>query len=791
MKFIILGSGARENAIISKLVENSYNKVYCFSNYINPQIEKIVNEYIVIPILYNNNNILREINNIYIENDEIIVIPGSETFLAIGIVDFLMKYNILCIGPLKISAMIETSKCFCRHHLTYNNLQEFQPKYEVIYEFNKDRLLDIFKSYNYSFVIKADSLCGGKGVRVYDLENHMDSLDYIQGLVNNTLNFETTNKCILEERLCGPEFSLLSFCDGKNIKHMPLVQDYKDLGDYNTIKTGGMGSIILPSHTFPFLTDEELLKCQDLNRKVMLNLSEDTEYGYRGILYGGYMKTEKGVKLIEFNARFGDPECVNLLSLLETPLTNILKSIIRQDLDKLEIKFRKEYSLCRYLVPPGYPNYVNGTNPSNVSINIINNNNNNNNNNILLAGITQGSSTDNFKLTRSRSIALISCHSRLEKCIEEIEKLTSTIQGPVIYRKDIGSNYLTKNSYEQSGVNIIEGEQVVKKIQSAVESTYDENVVSQYGDFGGLYDISKKIISGGFQNPVLVASTDGVGTKTKLVLDVLGEEMGLKSLGQDIVNHSVNDIIVKGAEPLFFLDYVASGKINSDNIKYLVEGIAEACCQNGVSLLGGETAEMPGVYKEGCYDIVGTIIGMCSQNKIINGPKDIMTGDIVFGLRSSGPHTNGYSLIRKILKEEMENHNNSTELKINGVSITEFIKPHKSYLKELTNFQNIDIDIKIKGLCHITGGGYYGNLPRVIGNDLGLELKVPILEPFATLQQIGNLSDREMYDTFNCGYGMLVFIDEKYKETVLKETYCHYLGKVVTRDGELEQINLV
>ena len=332
---------------------------------------------------------------------------------------------------------------------------------------------------------------------------------------------------------------------------------------------------------------------------------------------------------------------------------------------------------------------------------------------------------------------------------------------------------------------------VVSKIQEAVQRTHNDYVIADYGGFSGIFDIGTFIHNHGISNPVLINSTDGVGTKTELVLSVLGEEKGLYSLGQDIVGHSVNDIIVCGAKPLYFLDYVASSLITSDNVKYLLEGISHACVQNKVSILGGETAEMPGVYRSGSYDIVGTIIGIADSKKMIRGKQNIKEGDVVLGLLSSGPHTNGYSLIRKVLLNYITEHGVHFEpqLRINGISIKSFINPHQSYYPEVNGMLQEGIDIH--GLCHITGGGYQENIPRILPDGLGVELEFSILEPFATLQQIGTIPTAEMYRVFNCGYGMLVVVPASEKEKVIQKYNATEIGKVVKLESGSSSVNIL
>lgn len=774
MKFVILGSGARENIIIKKLKENPCNLIFCISNYVNPQINEVSDGYFNLPLL-DCDTILNTITTIYHDNphDEIIVVPGSEKFLEIGIVDTLEKLNIPSIGPLSKMAMIETSKKFCRNYLNYNHLQKYQPKYYTIYNYNQYKLEEIFQHLNYSFVVKADGLCGGKGVREYNSENWEEAFDYCRSLLDENNNFFHPSKFLIEEKLFGEEFSLMSFCDGKNISHMPVVQDYKNLNESEPIKTGGMGSVILANHSFPFLNEEDIVECQELNKKIMLNLSRDSCYGYRGILYGGFMKTKEGVKLIEYNARFGDPECVNILSLLKTPLDLIFKSIVRQELDKINIIFEKKNCVCQYLVPVGYPK-----NQTNYDISLVNISENYPKNNIYMAAI-QLTEDSQFAMMNSRAIALVSKHEILSVSMHILKEIRQYLVGCFSWRDDIGKKYLISASYHDTGVDITEGSQVVEKIKDMVQSTHNQYVCSDYGGFSGMFNIGKVIETFGFQNPILVSSTDGVGTKTELVLRILGEKEGLISLGRDIVGHSVNDILVSGAMPLYFLDYVASSKIKSENIKYLLEGISDACRENNLVIMGGETAEMPGVYQDKSYDIVGTIVGIVDSHKIIKGPLLIKEGDIVLGLLSSGPHTNGYSLIRKVLEPFLDRNTDKNQ-KINEISIQNFISPHRSYYLDLQMLKQDNIDIH--GLCHITGGGFHENIPRILPDNLGVKLKVPILEPFATLQKIANISDEEMYRVFNCGFGMLVIVSEKDRDKIMSKYFAHDLGKVVKLD---------
>lgn len=302
--------------------------------------------------------------------------------------------------------------------------------------------------------------------------------------------------------------------------------------------------------------------------------------------------------------------------------------------------------------------------------------------------------------------------------------------------------------YQQAGVDIEAGQQAVALMKAAIQSTFTTAVLSDVGNFGGLYDaVALKALDA----PLLVASTDGVGTKTKVAAKLNRWD----SIGQDLVNHCVNDILVQGARPLFFLDYLASDRLDPQQMATIVTGMATACRAVGCALLGGETAEMPGVYVSGEVDIVGTIIGVVDREHAIDGHA-IQAGDAIIALASTGLHTNGYSLARYILAELdwTVPHNGL------GMSIGEALMAvHRCYLEPIQRLQNADI--AIHGLAHITGGGVVDNLPRILSSGLGARLErgtwsVPPI--FTLLQTLGSVAESEMYRVFNMGLGMLVVL---------------------------------
>ena len=300
-------------------------------------------------------------------------------------------------------------------------------------------------------------------------------------------------------------------------------------------------------------------------------------------------------------------------------------------------------------------------------------------------------------------------------------------------------------SYKDAGVDIDAGDALIERIKPYAKKTMREGVLNGLGGFGALFEISKK-----YQNPVLVSGTDGVGTKLKLAF-----EWGFHdTVGIDLVAMSVNDILVQGAEPLFFLDYFACGKLDIDTAADVIKGIAQGCEQSNCALIGGETAEMPTMYPDGEYDLAGFAVGAVEKDKIING-STITAGDVILGLASNGVHSNGFSLVRKVLEVSKADLN----MDMGGVTLQQAISaPTRIYVKPILATLE---QINIKGMAHITGGGLTENVPRVLPEGLQAVIhsnswtRSPL---FQWLQQAGNISDDEMHRVFNCGIGMVVIV---------------------------------
>jgi phosphoribosylformylglycinamidine cyclo-ligase len=332
-------------------------------------------------------------------------------------------------------------------------------------------------------------------------------------------------------------------------------------------------------------------------------------------------------------------------------------------------------------------------------------------------------------------------------------------------------------SYKDSGVDVERGYQAVKLMKEHVKSTYTKGVLGDIGSFGGFFQMPQ-----GMAEPVLVAGTDGVGTKLKYA--IISDRHD--TIGIDAVAMCVNDIVCQGAKPLIFLDYFATGALSPEKVALVVSGVAEGCRQSGAALIGGETAEMPGFYPGGDYDIAGFAVGVVDKKKIINGA-NIKEGDVLIGLKSSGIHSNGYSLVRKLFGEnieELEKYDESLGAKPIDVLLT----PTRIYVKSILALIE---KVNVKGIAHITGGGFIENIPRIFPEGIGCEIEKNSYEKpaiFKELQKRAAISDEQIYNTFNMGIGMVVCVDKKDVEATIAQLEstgekCCVIGKTVKGSG--------
>ncbi len=339
-------------------------------------------------------------------------------------------------------------------------------------------------------------------------------------------------------------------------------------------------------------------------------------------------------------------------------------------------------------------------------------------------------------------------------------------------------------TYAQAGVDVKAGEAAVERIKMLARSTFGPNVLSEIGSFGGFY----KLPQGEMSNPVLVSSADGVGTKLKLAF-ISGKH---DTIGEDLVNHCVNDILVHGARGMFFLDYIATGKLDPTTIADIVTGLARGCKNSGMALIGGETAEMPDFYQPGEYDIAGFIVGIVDQNKVVNG-STIQVGDVCIGLASNGLHTNGYSLARKVVFD-IAKHRHDDPVPELGMTIGEaLLKVHRCYAPLI--FPLLEKH-EIHGMAHITGGGLPGNLNRVLPEGCDAEIERtswPVLPIFSYLAKTGNLDETDIYSAFNMGIGYVLVVPASAADTIMRDLAgmgetAYRIGRIIRGDRKVRLI---
>ncbi len=740
MRILVIGSGGREHALAWKLAQS-------------PRVTDVF----VAP--GNGGTVGGKLENVSVAADDIfelvafaqksavdLVVVGPEIPLAAGIVDAFQVAGVRAFGPVQAAAQLEASKVFAKQFM----VEEGIPTAPGAAFTDYDAALAYLRQLDGPVVVKADGLAAGKGVLVCDTRVEAEAA--LKQIMVDRAFGAAGDRVLIETRLAGEEASLLAFCDGTTVTPMLPARDYKRALDGDGgLNTGGMGGYCPSPHVTPELVAE-------VTRRVLQPAVDGMRRRgtpYVGVLYAGLMLTEAGPRVLEFNCRFGDPETQLLMPLLYTDLVDILLACIEGRLASVPIAWKSLTSVGVVLASGGYPgDYAKGKpltpGPSPAGRGETH---------IFHAGtklrdgqlVTSGGRVLAVVATAP---TLIEARERAYEGVKHIHFEGMHYRTDIAAKVQIGESANQQiihpqiyNAYAASGVDIDAKMTAFQRMRAAVESTYTVAVFGGIGAFGGQIALDDVCL----HDAVLVASTDGVGTKT-----MLAEAMGrYDTVGHDIVNHCVNDVLVQGARPLFFLDYIASGKLEPDVIVSVVSGCAAACRAVGCVLIGGETAEMPGVYKPGSFDLVGTLVGWAPREELIDG-RDVRPGDVCLGLPSSGLHTNGYSLARRVL----DDLGWATVLPELGRSVGEaLLAPHRAYLAEFDALVNTGV--RIKAMAHITGGGFPDNLPRVLPDGVGVQLdrrawEVPPI--FRLIQQRGQVSDDEMYRVFNMGIGMVVIV---------------------------------
>ncbi|XP_004594186.3 trifunctional purine biosynthetic protein adenosine-3 [Ochotona princeps] len=766
-RVLVIGNGGREHALAWKLAQSRHIQQVLVApgNAGTACSGKISNTAISV----DNHAALAQ----FCKHENIaLVVVGPEAPLAAGVVESLTSAGVRCFGPTAKAAQLESSKRFAkefmdRHGIPTARWRAFTSPEEACHF--------ILSADFPALVVKASGLAAGKGVIV--AENREEACKAVQEMMQEKTFGAAGETIVVEELLEGEEISCLCFTDGKTVTPMPPAQDHKRLleGDHGP-NTGGMGAYC-PA---PQVSKDLLLEIKNtiLQRAVDGMQQEGTPY--IGVLYAGIMLTKDGPKVLEFNCRFGDPECQVILPLLKSDLFEVIQSALDGLLCmSLPAWLDDHTAVTIVMASQGYPGaYAKGVEitgfPEAQALGLQ----------VFHAGtaLLEGRVVTNG----GRVLAVTAIQETLSSALEEAKKgLTLLKFAGSIYRTDIGFRALAflqrprGLTYKDSGVDIAAGNMLVKKIQPLAKATSRRGCDVALGDFAGLFDLK----AAGFKDPLLASGTDGVGTKLKIAQLCNKHD----TIGQDLVAMCVNDILAQGAEPLFFLDYFACGKLDLKTAEAVVAGIAKACGKAGCALLGGETAEMPDMYPPGEYDLAGFAVGAMERDQKLPHLERITEGDVVVGVASSGLHSNGFSLVRKIVAKSSLQYSSPAPAGCGDQTLGDLLlTPTRIYSHSLLPVLRSG---HVKAFAHITGGGLLENIPRVLPQKLGVDLdarswRIPRI--FSWLQQEGQLSEEEMARTFNCGVGAALVVAKEHTELLLRDIQqrqeeAWVIGSVVAR----------
>ncbi|KAJ4485915.1 aminoimidazole ribonucleotide synthetase [Lentinula aciculospora] len=768
LKILLLGAGGREHALTWKLVQSPLvEHIYvCPGNGGTNQEAKASN--LNLP-----SNDFPQLVDFAVKTGINLVVPGPEQPLVDGVEVYFRKVGIPVFGPSPLAARMEGSKAFSKDFMARHSIPTAE--FRVFQSSQIDEAICYVKTCGHPVVLKADGLAAGKGVLIPQSEE--EAIAGLKEILVANVFGTAGNQIVVEEQLTGPEISVLAFSDGYTVVPLPPAQDHKRIGEGDVgLNTGGMGAYAPAPVASPSIMRQIM---EESIRPTIDGMRRDG-FPFVGMLFTGFMLTSNGPKVLEYNVRFGDPETEALMLLLDeqADLAAILLSCSEHRLDSVPVPIRNGVAVSVVLASAGYPGtYAKGKKiqigelPSDAVV--------------FHAGTEQQSGET---LTAGGRVLVATAYSpTLEEALKTVYQAVDHVsfEGKT-YRRDIAHRALkvTDSSkgltYAQAGVSVDAGNSLVEVIKPFVRSTRRTGADAEIGGFGGVFDLKAT----GYVDPVLVSGTDGVGTKLRVAVDAGIHD----TVGIDLVAMSVNDLLVQGAEPLYFLDYYGCSKLDVPIASQVIKGIAEGCRQANCALIGGETAEMPGMYQPGDYDLAGFAVGAVERERILPSD-DITAGDILLGVASSGLHSNGFSLVRKILETTNLSYSSPCPWDPTLTLGRALLKPTTIYIKQILPAAQAGL---IKGMSHITGGGFIENIPRVLPKELGCSIdtstwKLPPV--FQFLMQQGGVQPLEMARTFNNGIGMVVVVSASNAplaaETLRKagDAEIYRIGQVTSKAG--------
>ncbi|KAJ2727157.1 Bifunctional purine biosynthetic protein ade1 [Coemansia sp. Benny D115] len=754
LKVLVIGSGGREHALAWALAKSSnVSKVFVApgNGGTATASDKIEN----VAIGHSKNDFPALVEFAQTQNVGLVV-PGPEQPLVDGVADAFKKVGIPTFGPSAKAARMEGSKAFSKDFMkkhgiptaAYGNFTD----YEAACAFVQAAEFDV--------VIKASGLAAGKGVLMPT--NKAEALQALKSVMVDREFGDAGDEVVVEELLEGQEISVLAVSDGYTVTSFPAAQDHKRAYDGdNGPNRGGMGAYA-PA---PVATPQLLREIHEKVLQPSIDGMRRDGFPFVGCLFTGFMLTAQGPKVLEYNCRFGDPETEVVLPLLDDTcdLAAVLLAAAEGRLDAEPLRFKRGFAATVVMASEGYP----GSYPKGRGITIG-----------ALAEGTQvfhagtKSSDSSVVTSGGRVLAVTGVDETLQGALDRAYTSVGAVgfEG-AFWRKDIGYRAIAHLkqaaaeassgglSYADAGVDIDAGNRLVDLIKPIVKATRRAGTDSDIGGFGGVFDLKAT----GYTDPVLVSATDGVGTKLKIAHEMRIHD----TVGIDLVAMQVNDIVVQGAEPLFFLDYYACGHLDVEATRDFVRGVADGCLQAGCALIGGETAEMPGLYSEGDYDVAGFAVGAVERTEILPRTSEIGAGDVLVGMASSGVHSNGFSLVRKIVAHAGLDFHSPCPWK-EGSSVGQaLLTPTRIYVKPLLPLVRSQL---VKGMAHITGGGFTDNIPRVLPGNVGALVDAATWElppVFRWLKKAGGVAAEEMARTFNCGIGMVLVVAPEHAAEVV------------------------